>query len=177
MSNYPVCLSVYKLITLRRTGKLNGPMRLIFVCLQNVVLPKDRINKAPIRCIRSLAITRRWYYYIASAKKCNTLLTRSRSINAQIIELNINMFKLNKIRGHIKMLELQQLKLTRYLAESTNIPVPNPERIKDINRALKRVTDNINMWKEKLSAFEVAPPRIPTRTSVLDDDPNKPLIG
>ena len=75
------------------------------------------------------------------------------------------------------MLELQQLKLTRYLAEASNIPVPNPERIKDINRALKRVTDNINMWKEKLSAFEVAPARVPTRTSVLDDDPNKPLIG
>jgi hypothetical protein len=86
------------------------------------------------------------------------------------------MFKLNKIRAHIKMLELQQLKLTRYLTEANNAPVPNPLRIKDVSRALKRVTDNIEMWNAKLTAFENAPPRTPSRPAI-GDSPDRPLIG
>ena len=86
------------------------------------------------------------------------------------------MFKLNKIRGHIKMLELQQLKLTRYLAEANNVAVPDPSRIKDVSRALKRVTDNIEMWNSKLTAFENAPPREPSRPAI-GDHPDRPLIG
>lgn len=86
------------------------------------------------------------------------------------------MYKLNKIQGHIKMLEFQQLKLTRYLSEAKAMDIPDEARIKDIERALKRVNDNINMWKEKLSAFENAPPREPSRPAV-NDGPDRPLIG
>ena len=75
------------------------------------------------------------------------------------------------------MLEFQQLKLTRYLAETERDNPTNLTRLKDINRALKRVTDNINLWKSKIAAFEVAPPRPESRPAVGDDDPTKPLIG
>lgn len=88
----------------------------------------------------------------------------------------IFVYKLNKIHGHIKMQELQQLKLSRYLNEAKAMPVPDPDRIRDIERALKRVTENINMWKSKLSAFENAPPREPSRPAI-NDGPNQPLIG
>jgi hypothetical protein len=86
------------------------------------------------------------------------------------------MYKLNKIRGHIKMLELQELKLTRYLAEENSREVVNPSRVQDITRALKRVTENINMWREKISAFEVAPPRPPERPPIISG-PDVPWIG
>lgn len=86
------------------------------------------------------------------------------------------MFKLNKIRGHIKMLELQQLKLSRYLNEENAKVKPDPDRITDIERALKRVTDNINMWKDKLAAFESAPPRPKDPGSVLDGTGTRPLF-
>lgn len=86
------------------------------------------------------------------------------------------MYKLNKIQGHIKMQELQQLKLTRYLNEANAMEVPDTARIKDIERALRRVTENINMWKEKLKAFENAPPREPSRPAITDG-PDRPLIG
>jgi hypothetical protein len=88
----------------------------------------------------------------------------------------IFVYKLNKIHGHIKMQELQQLKLSRYLNEANAMPVPDPDRIRDIERALKRVTENINMWKSKLSAFENAPPKEPSRPAI-NDGPNQPLIG
>ena len=86
------------------------------------------------------------------------------------------MYKVNKIQGHIKMQELQQLKLTRYLNEANAMEVPDTARIKDIERALRRVTENINMWKEKLKAFENAPPREPSRPAITDG-PDRPLIG
>ena len=86
------------------------------------------------------------------------------------------MYKLNKIQGHIKMQELQQLKLTRYLNEANAMEVPDTARIKDIERALRRVTENINMWKEKLKAFENASPREPSRPAITDG-PDRPLIG
>ena len=78
------------------------------------------------------------------------------------------MFKLNKIRGHVKMLELQQLKLSRYLNEEKAKVKPDTDRIADIERAHKRVTDNIQMWNDKLAAFEAAPPREVSKGSVLD---------
>ena len=87
------------------------------------------------------------------------------------------MFNLNKIRGHIKMLELQQLKLSRYLNEANAKEVVDPKRIQDITRAHKRVTDNINMWNTKLEALSKAPARPEERKAVGSDDPNKPLIG
>jgi hypothetical protein len=87
------------------------------------------------------------------------------------------MFNLNKIRAHIKMQELQQLKLSRYLAEEQAQPVPRPQRVKDIERAHRRVTDNITMWNDKLDAVSKAPPRPPERPATGSDDPNKPLIG
>lgn len=72
------------------------------------------------------------------------------------------MYKLNKIRGHIKMQEFQKLKLERFLAEEKALSVPNPTRLKDIERALHRVVENIRMWEEKLSAFEKLPPYQPS---------------
>lgn len=86
------------------------------------------------------------------------------------------MFKLNKIQGHIKMQELQQLKLTRYLDEAKAMEIPDQNRIKDIERALRRVTENINMWKERLIAFQNAPAKEPSRPAV-NDGPDRPLIG
>lgn len=86
------------------------------------------------------------------------------------------MFKLNKIRGHIKMQEFQKLKLERFLAEENALPVPNPTRLKDIGRALHRVTENIKMWEGKLSAFENATPKDPSRPAT-NDGPDRPLIG
>ena len=74
------------------------------------------------------------------------------------------MYKLNKIRGHIKMQEFQRLKLERILAEENAQPVPNPGRIKDIERALHRVVENIKLWEEKLAAFEKLPPYRPDDT-------------
>lgn len=71
------------------------------------------------------------------------------------------MYKLNKIRGHIKMQEFQKLKLERFLSEENAQAVPNPGRIKDIERALHRVVENIKMWEGKLAAFEQLPPYQP----------------
>lgn len=73
------------------------------------------------------------------------------------------------------MLELQQLKLSRYLNEENAKVAPDPERIADIERAHKRVTDNINMWKDKLAAFESAPPREPERPSIIDQTGSRHL--
>lgn len=73
------------------------------------------------------------------------------------------------------MLELQQLKLSRYLNEEKAKVVPDPDRISDIERAHKRVTDNINMWNEKLAAFEAQPPREVSKGSVLDGTGTRPL--
>ena len=87
------------------------------------------------------------------------------------------MYKLNKIRAHVKMLEFQELKLTRYLAEESAAPVPREDKIKDINRALKRVTDNIALWKNKLGAFDQAnlEPK-PDSRPAINDGPDRPLI-
>lgn len=92
------------------------------------------------------------------------------------IALNTSMYKLNKIRGHIKMLEFQELKLTRYLAEENAKPKVDPARVQDITRALHRVTEGIKMWKHKISAFEEAPPRPPERPAI-NSGPDVPLIG
>jgi len=86
------------------------------------------------------------------------------------------LYKLNKIRAHIKLQQLQELKLTRYLEQENKNVFPDSVRVKDINRALKRVTENIKMWESKLEAFENAPPREPTRPAI-SDNPDQPLIG
>lgn len=86
------------------------------------------------------------------------------------------MYKLNKIRGHVKMQEFQELKLSRFLAEENAQVVPNMARVRDIERALRRVQENIKMWNEKLKAFENAAPRPAVRPAV-NDEPGKPLIG
>ena len=87
------------------------------------------------------------------------------------------MFNLNKIRGHIKMLEFEQLKLTRYQDEATRIEPRNPKREADIDRALRRVNGAIEQWTKKLEAITAAPPRPPDRPAVGSDDPSRPLIG
>lgn len=94
------------------------------------------------------------------------------------IGLNTAMFKLNKIRAHIKMLELQELKLSRYLTQEQAKDKPDDARIKDITRAHKRVTEQIDLWRGKLEAFETQAqqPREPSRPSVIDG-PDRPLIG
>jgi len=86
------------------------------------------------------------------------------------------MYNLNKIRGHIKMLEFEQMKLTRYLKEQQGEVVPNPRRIADIERALARVTKNIEAYKSRIAAFEVAPAPTPPRPAIGSDDPDRPLI-
>lgn len=86
------------------------------------------------------------------------------------------MYKLNKIRAHIKMQEFQELKLTRFLAEENAMDVPNPSRLKDIERALHRVQENIKMWREKLETFENMSPRDSSRPAT-NDGPDRPLIG
>lgn len=87
------------------------------------------------------------------------------------------MFNLNKIRGHIKMLEFEQLKLTRYADEAQRMEVRNPKREADIDRALRRVNGAIDMWTKKLDAITNAPARPPERPAIGSDDPLKPYIG
>lgn len=87
------------------------------------------------------------------------------------------MFNINKIQGHIKKLRLRELKLERYLEEERQSVKPNDLRIVDINRALEKVNNSIEMWEGKLTAFKNAPPRPPEKKSVLDGDPYRPLIG
>lgn len=87
------------------------------------------------------------------------------------------MFNLNKIRGHIKMLEFEQLKLTRYAEEAAKMEKRNEKREADIQRALTRVTRNIEAWNNKLEAITNAPPRPPERPAIGSDDPLKPYIG
>jgi hypothetical protein len=87
------------------------------------------------------------------------------------------MFNLNKIRGHIKMLEFERLKLTRYQEEATRMETRNPKREADIERALRRVQGGIDQWTQKLEAITQAPPRPADRPAVGSDDPNRPLIG
>jgi hypothetical protein len=87
------------------------------------------------------------------------------------------MFNLNKIRGHIKMLEFEKLKLTRYLDEATRLEPRNAKRESDIDRALRRVQGGIDMWTNKLDAITNAPPRTPDRGAIGSDDPNRPLVG
>jgi hypothetical protein len=91
--------------------------------------------------------------------------------------VSMTMFNLNKIRGHIKMLEFEQLKLTRYQDEATRIEPRNPKREADIERALRRVNGAIDLWTKKLEAITAAPARPAERKAVGHDDPNKPLIG
>jgi hypothetical protein len=76
------------------------------------------------------------------------------------------MYKLNKIRAHIQMLEFEQKKLNMYLNEEEAKPSRDDQRVKDIMRALRRVTDNISMWNDKISAFENAEPEAAPRDSI-----------
>lgn len=70
----------------------------------------------------------------------------------------MSMFNINKIRAHIKMLEFQELKLERYLAETENSSLPTKdEKIRDINRSLKRVKDGLAHWRGKAEAIEQMP--------------------
>jgi hypothetical protein len=89
----------------------------------------------------------------------------------------MTMFNLNKIRGHIKMLEFEHLKLTRYQAEAVRMTDRNPKREADIERALRRVQGGIDMWTAKLEAITQAPPRPADRPPIGSDDPNRPLVG
>jgi hypothetical protein len=87
------------------------------------------------------------------------------------------MYNLNKIRGHIKMLEFEKLKLTRYQDEAGRLEPRNPKREADIDRALRRVQGGLDMWTNKLEAITNAPPRTPDRPAIGSDDPSRPLIG
>jgi hypothetical protein len=87
------------------------------------------------------------------------------------------MFNLNKIRGHIKMLEFEKLKLTRYQEEAERMDTRNPKREADIERALRRVQGGIDMWTNKLEAVTNAPARPADRGAIGSDDPNRPLVG
>jgi hypothetical protein len=87
------------------------------------------------------------------------------------------MFNLNKIRGHIKMLEFEKLKLTRYQEEAVRQEPRNTKRETDIERALRRVQGGIDMWQNKLDAITNAPPRPLDRPAIGSDDPSRPLIG
>ena len=86
------------------------------------------------------------------------------------------MFKLNKIAAHIKMLEFEKLKLDRYLEESIKITPRDPKRESDIERALRRVNANIDMWNKKLKAFENQVKQPPARPAIVADR-GGPLIG
>lgn len=87
------------------------------------------------------------------------------------------MFNINKIKGHIKMLEFEQLKLTRYAEEATRFEKRDPKREADIQRALTRVNNNIDLWTKKLGAFADAPPEKPVRNNSISHDQGGPLIG
>jgi hypothetical protein len=68
------------------------------------------------------------------------------------------MFNINKIRAHIKMLEFQEIKLIRYLAEVDASAMPTrEEKMNDINRSLKRVQDGLVLWRGKASTIENLP--------------------
>jgi hypothetical protein len=96
----------------------------------------------------------------------------------EILDLvSMIMFNLNKIRGHIKMLEFEKLKLTRYQEEATRLDPRNTKREADIERALRRVQGGIDMWTAKLEAITAAPPRPADRGAIGSDDPNRPLVG
>ena len=98
--------------------------------------------------------------------------------HTQILALVSNcMFQLNKIRAHIKMLAFEKTKLEMYLNEARRDAPDNVKRIADIERALNRVTKNMESFENKLKSFEVAPPRPVSREAVGSDDPKKPLIG
>jgi hypothetical protein len=86
------------------------------------------------------------------------------------------MYKLNKIRAHIQMLEFEQRKLNMYLNEEEAKPKRDDQRIKDIMRALRRVTDNIGMWNAKITAFENATPDAPPRDPIDGSGLGGPLI-
>jgi hypothetical protein len=87
------------------------------------------------------------------------------------------MFNLNKIRGHIKMLEFEKMKLTRYAEEAEKMEKRNEKREADIQRALRRVSGSLDIWQGKLEALTAAPPRPPERPAIGADDPLKPYIG
>ena len=89
----------------------------------------------------------------------------------------VTMFNINKIKGHIKMLEFEQLKLTRYAEEATRFEKRDPKREADIQRALTRVTNGIAMWNAKLGAFADAKPEAPVRNTPINQDGNTPYIG
>lgn len=62
----------------------------------------------------------------------------------------MSMFNINKIRAHIKMLEFQEIKLVKYLAETEASSLPTrEEKIRDIQRSLKRVQDGLVLWRSK----------------------------
>lgn len=95
-----------------------------------------------------------------------------------LIRVNmITMFNINKIKGHIKMLELEKLKLTRYADEATRFEKRDPKREADIQRALSRVTNGIEMWTKKLGAFADAKPEAPVRNHPINQDDDTPLVG
>ena len=97
---------------------------------------------------------------------------------AEILALvSKSMFQLNKIRGHIKMLAFEKTKLEMYLNEAKRDTPDNVKRIADIERALNRITKNMEAYEKKLAAFEVAPARPISREAIGSGDPGKPLIG
>ena len=75
------------------------------------------------------------------------------------------------------MLQLEQLKLTRYADEATRFEKRDPKREADIQRALKRVTNGIDMWTKKLGAFADAKPEAPVRNHPINQETGGPLIG
>ena len=99
------------------------------------------------------------------------------SPNEILALVSMTMFKLNKIRAHIKMLAFERTKLEMYLKEAHRDTPDNVKRIADIERSLNRVNKNIQAFETKLARFEVAPARPVSREAIGSDDPNKPLIG
>jgi hypothetical protein len=87
------------------------------------------------------------------------------------------MFNLNKISGHIKMLEFEELKLSRYAEEAEKMEKRNDKREADIQRALRRVRGSLEIYRNKLEAVTQAPARPPERPAIGSDDPLKPYIG
>lgn len=87
------------------------------------------------------------------------------------------MFNLNKISGHIKMLEFEELKLSRYAEEAEKMERRNEKREADIQRALRRVRGSLGIYRAKLEAVTQAPARPTERPAIGSDDPLKPYIG
>ena len=79
------------------------------------------------------------------------------------------MFKINKIQAQVVLLERKKLKFEMYLKETQAASPKNPEKEAEIERAIRKVDEQIKTWKEKVEMVKNQAARQMPRPPMTDD--------